>query len=414
VIVQRPYWVVYGLGLAAVAAVRRSRDLEINDVQPPHAWSDHRLRILHLIVSLGSTNTEYNEHCLPMRRDRDVSVCSFTRASVEVPQDIELFEGDGTYTGFWRILREALRAHDYDIVHVHAPRTAAVLLLVSASLGRRMTNSVATLHNSWENFKPLARPVLFLIAATFGATVSCGRSADESMPGALKRLAGSRWHVVQNGTDIDRVEAAIATMPPEADRPLGRRTVSWVGRMLKRKDPSTMLDAAAHLGEDVDVVFIGDGEELPHLRAEVERRGLDGRVRLVGLLGREDVYREIARSDVFVSTSAGEGLPVAVLEAMAAGAPVVLSDIPPHREIEGAEIRFVPVGDAAGFARAIDEVLALPVHERVALGRAGQEVVKRGFSLEAMHAGYEHVYRELMPRGSAPDREPTHLPAGAG
>ncbi|HYG71083.1 MAG TPA: glycosyltransferase family 4 protein, partial [Actinomycetota bacterium] len=301
----------------------------------------------------------------------------------------------------------ALRAHDYDIVHVHAPRTAAMLLLASASLGRSMKNSVATLHNSWENFKPLAKPLLFVIAASFGATVSCGRSADASMPRALKRLAGSRWHVVQNGTDIDRVAAAIATTPAGSGRSAGRCTVSWVGRMLKRKDPLTMLDAAASLGEDVDVVFIGDGEELPHLRAEVERRGLGGRVRLAGLLGREDVYREIARSDVFVSTSAGEGLPVAVLEAMAVGAPVVLSDIAPHREIEAAEIRFVPVGDAAGFARAIDDVLALPAQERVALGQLGQEAVRRTFSLEAMHAGYERVYHELIPRRQAPDREPT-------
>jgi glycosyltransferase involved in cell wall biosynthesis len=215
------------------------------------------------------------------------------------------------------------------------------------------------------------------------------------MPASLKRLAGRRWHVVPNGTDTARVARALATLPPELERRRGRLTVTWVGRMLKRKDPFTMLDAAERLGDDVDVVFVGDGEELPRLRREVQRRGLGRRVRLAGLLEREDVYREIATSDVFVSTSAGEGLPVAVLEAMACGAPVVLSDIPPHRDIQGVEIPFVPVGDAERFAREIDRVLSLPVAERVALGRLGAELVHRVYSLDAMQAGYDRVYAEV-------------------
>jgi glycosyltransferase involved in cell wall biosynthesis len=386
--------------VSAVFAFRHPRERTGTDERRPDggAATDGRLRILHLIVSLGSTNTEYNEHCLPMRHERAVTVCSFTPAAVSVPEEIELFAGDGTYVGYWRALRRALKAHPYDVVHVHAPRTAGMLLLASASVGRRMKDTVATLHNSWENFKPLARPMLFVIAATFGATVSCGRSASETLPSALKRTAGRRFHVIQNGTDTERVAAALASMSPRRERDSGRFTVTWVGRMLPRKDPLTMLDAAELLPEDVDVVFIGDGEELPRLQREVARRRAHGRVRLAGLLEREDVYREIAGSDVFVSTSAGEGLPVAVLEAMACGTPVVLSDIAPHREIEDAEIRFVAVGDAAGFAAEIERMLALPLEERTALGRLGKEVVDRRFSLTAMQHRYGEVYESLRAR----------------
>ena len=350
-----------------------------------------RLRVLHLSASLVVTNTEYNEHCLPMRYERDISICSFSLAEVQIPPEIVLFEGDGTYRGFWRTLRRALAAGPYDIVHVHTPRTAVPLIAMSLLRRRSMAGTVATLHNSWENFKPTARPILFVIAATFAAVVACGRSAAATMPSALRRLAGRRFQVVQNGTDTERIAAALAGMPP-AERRDDRFTVTWVGRMLPRKDPSTLLDAAELLGEDVEIVFIGDGEERAPLARDVARRGLGHRVRVVGLLEREEVYREIARSDLYVSTSKGEGLPVAVLEAMACGTPVLLSDIPPHREIEGAEIPFVPVGDAAAFAKAIDRFRSMPLEERRALGRRGRAVVEAGFSLASMHQGYDRVY----------------------
>ena len=353
--------------------------------------ASERLRVLHLSASLVVTNTEYNEHCLPMRHQRDIAICSFSRAAVQVPPEITLFEGDGTYRGFWRTLRRAIDAGPYDVVHVHAPRTAVFLIAMSLVRRRSMAGTVATLHNSWENFKPTARPLLFAIAATFGAIVSCGRSAAASMPGALRRLAGARFHVVQNGTDTERITRALEGMPLVEHR-ADRFTVTWVGRMLPRKDPSTMLEAAELLGEDVELVFIGDGEERAPLERDVARRGLGHRVHVMGLLEREQVYKEIAASDLYVSTSKGEGLPVAVLEAMTCGTPVVLSDIPPHREIEGAELSFVPVGDPAAFAKAIDRFRSMPLEERQALGRRGKDVVEAGFSLAAMNEGYDRVY----------------------
>ncbi|MGI9629088.1 MAG: glycosyltransferase, partial [Longimicrobiales bacterium] len=122
-------------------------------------------------------------------------------------------------------------------------------------------------------------------------------------------------------------------------------------------------------------------------------------VTLTGELSREGVYRFLHReADVYVSASHGEGMPMAPLEAMATGCPVILSDIPPHREIaEGTDfIPLVAVDDAEGFAREIETFQAMSAGERRAIGAQCRRVVEERFSLQHMHDGYDHVYYDVL------------------
>jgi hypothetical protein len=75
-----------------------------------------RLRILHVIVNLGPANAQFNEHCLPMRHVRDLSICSLHERSVDVPPEIAAFEGDGTTRGFARALTPTSES-GRDIIH---------------------------------------------------------------------------------------------------------------------------------------------------------------------------------------------------------------------------------------------------------------------------------------------------------
>ncbi|HSR23706.1 MAG TPA: glycosyltransferase, partial [Candidatus Eisenbacteria bacterium] len=126
------------------------------------------------------------------------------------------------------------------------------------------------------------------------------------------------------------------------------------------------------------------------------------RVELTGLLPREQVYGRLLDADVFLSTSRIEGLPVAVIEAMACRRPVVLSDIPAHREIAaGADfVPLVPVGDVDGFARELRRLRGLAPAERAAIGERCRTLVQARFDLHTMRAGYERVYREVLGEGS--------------
>jgi glycosyltransferase involved in cell wall biosynthesis len=123
-------------------------------------------------------------------------------------------------------------------------------------------------------------------------------------------------------------------------------------------------------------------------------------IELTGLLPRDEVFRRCAEADVFVSASHGEGLPVAVLEAMAARCPVILSDIPPHREIaDGSDlVSFVRPGDVEGFAEELRRIRSLGVVQRRALGEQGRAHVSARFSLQGMRSETDAVYSEVAPR----------------
>ncbi len=370
--------------------------------QPNPVVTERPLRILHLIVSLGHANAQFNEHCLPLRHERDITICSFHPRAVDVPPEIRLFEGDGTVRGFTRAVRRALGDRPYDVVHAHAPGTAAVLALISVVWHRSMSNALLTVHNSRESF-PLKNQLLLVpLFAAFPTVVFCSRAAFSSFPAPMRSLART-VQVVQNGIDTIRVARTLDAAPAPATSRDTFQIVS-VGRLIPRKDPLTMLSAFRTACEGSDVLlFVGDGKQRSDVLDRAARSGVGDQVMVTGLVEREQVYRLVAGSSVFISTSRGEGLPVGVLEAMACGVPVVLSDIPSHREIAGS-VDFVPLvrqGDVRAFAAEIDRFKAMSSDERTAIGRRCRDLVQSRFSLETMLRSYEHVYRAAMSRSRA-------------
>jgi len=363
-----------------------------------------RLHVLHVVVQAGPANSQWNEHCLPAADRHVITVCSLLPSTVAPDPRIRRYDGTGSRLGALRVLRSALRGGEYDVVHVHAPSSAA-LLLGAAALGRRRVDDVVfTLHNSWPNLRRRNRLLAALAMAVIPTTVACSSSAAASVPRWVRRLARRPMQVVTNGVDVERVARAGEEHYLRPSNGAGRTVVS-VGRMIPIKDQATLLTAFASASRPHDrLVVLGDGP----LRAELEqlagRLGVADRVELPGLLPRDDVYRLLGRADAYVSTSRGEGLPLSVLEALAARLPAVLSDIPPHREVAAATAaaRLVPVGDARAFADALSRLLALPSEQRAALGRSARKAVTDAFSVHSMTHGYARIYASLR-RG---DRQP--------
>jgi len=368
-----------------------------------------RLKVLHLILMLGETNGQYNEHCLPLIGERDLSISTYFVPRLTPPPEITMFAGDGTLMGFFRSLRRALDADDYDVIHAHAPQSGVLLLLavLARRRSRRLRRSlVYTVQDSFYDYRLRDKALMVVPLVTFHRVIFCSRSAYDSLPRALKRLVRDRWRVVQNGADIDRVDRAIAAAP--VDEQDGPFTVLSVGRLDVVKDPFAMLDAFARSVDRDDgdrLIFIGGGRLGTELEARIDRAGLRDRVTVRGLIPREEVFVACAEADVFVSTSNGEGLPVAVLEAMAAGCPVILSDIPPHREIaeDAGFIPFVRPGDVEGFAMQIRRYRAMSSDERREIGRLCRAHVSARFTLPVMRTATDAVYLETA-RPAVPHR----------
>jgi glycosyltransferase involved in cell wall biosynthesis len=365
-----------------------------------HATGDRPLRILHLIILLGESNGQYNEHCLPLMHVRDLTVCTYFKPKLSCPAEIKVFPGDDTLRGFFRALGAALKGRDYDIIHAHAPETGALLMLALAlrpGRWRFWRSLVYTVQDSSYDYDVRDKVLMLPTLAFSRRVVFCGQAAYDSYPALWKRLAGSRARIVQNAADFERVDTAIGGEERSQDDSTFK--VVSVGRLEKVKDPFSLLAAFRVSRDDGShLTYIGGGSLETQLTDEIRASRLQDRVQLTGLIPRDEVFVRCADADLFVSTSRGEGLPVAVLEAMAAGCPVILSDIPPHRELaEGADfIPFVRPGDSDAFAREIDRFRRLSPEERVAIGLKGRDLVRTRFGLATMHAGLENVYREIL------------------
>lgn len=363
-----------------------------------HGNGRSRLRILHVILRLQETNGQYNEHCLPMIGVRDIAIATYFTPQLTPPPEIRLFPGDGTFRGFSRALRRAVDG-DYDAIHAHAPQTGAlaVVALLAAFRFRRLRSSmVYTVQDSFYDYKPRNKAMMVIALAAFGHVIFCSEAAYDSLPGIWKRLVRGRWTVVQNGADIDRIDRAIAEASPVRDDTTFN--VVAIGRLEPVKDFGTLLRAFARISaHEAKLTIIGAGSRESEVRRHIEELGLTDRVTLTGLIPRDEVFVRCANSDVLVSTSLGEGLPVAVIEAMASRCPVVLSDIPPHRELADGE-GFIPIiatGDVDGFAREIDRFAALSTAQLNELRERSRDHVVARYSLPIMHAGTEAVYRSL-------------------
>jgi glycosyltransferase involved in cell wall biosynthesis len=332
-----------------------------------------------------------------MYEKQDITLCTYFKSNISVPKQITLFGGNGSLPGFFRVLKAALDDREYDIIHAHTPHVGVLFLAANIIYGRSIRSTVCTVHNSYQSFKTRNRLLLVFIFAFFQRVVLCSNAGFVSFPALYRWLGGDRISVIQNGMDIDRVDRVV-------DNYTGYRQkdgfkIAAVGRLTEIKNPIAILRAFEQCDDQIsNLIFIGEGHLRELLIKEIEERNLGKRVKLTGLIPREQVYERLIEADLLVSASRGEGLPIAVLEAMACRCPVILSDIPPHREIaEGAD--FIPLilpDDIMGLAQEIRRLRLMSAAERAAIGEKCKKLVEERFSLEAMHERYAEIYSRVL------------------
>jgi glycosyltransferase involved in cell wall biosynthesis len=181
-------------------------------------------------------------------------------------------------------------------------------------------------------------------------------------------------------------------MPAEA--PL----VGIVGRLVPIKDLGTFLEAAARLRAshpEARFAVVGDGEERPRLEATALRLGLAGVVHFFGW--RRDLAAVYGDLTAVVNCSLNEGTPVALIEALAAGRPVVATRVGGTPDVLGGGARgaLVPPSDPDALARAIADVLDRPEEARARAQQGRQHVLAR-HSITRLLADLDALYRELL------------------
>jgi glycosyltransferase involved in cell wall biosynthesis len=206
-------------------------------------------------------------------------------------------------------------------------------------------------------------------------------------------VPAAKIRLIRNGVDLDSFRPAL----PRAEAT--RRTILFAGRLDAVKRPLMLPDIARELvklrtAADFRVVVAGDGPEREALRAKVREAGLEGCFELMGHV--PSMPAALADADVLVLPSRGEGIPLIVLEALAAGRPVVCSRVGAVEEAVDASTGFLiepGVGEAARFAAALARLLA-DSDARQAMGQAGRRRVEAEFDLRKARDAYRQVVEE--------------------
>jgi glycosyltransferase involved in cell wall biosynthesis len=171
-----------------------------------------------------------------------------------------------------------------------------------------------------------------------------------------------------------------------------------VSRLDTVKDHPTMLRAFAKASKrrpNCVFVVVGDGPERGAIERLIAELGLEGSVKLTGFT--DDVPRRLAAFDLFLQPSTEEGLSLTILEASAAGVPVVASAVGGTSEIieNGRTGTLVPAGDTDALAAALSGFIENPAPFRE-MARGARETVERRFSLAGMADAYEALYRSVL------------------
>lgn len=285
----------------------------------------------------------------------------------------------------FRRIRRFLRVFEPDVVHVHEPFAPSTSMLTAFASAAPI---VAThhAHLARSRLMELAAPILRSVQRRIAARIAVSQAAAaflwRAMPGEVE--------VIPNGVDLTR----FAEPGPPVDGLPGQRRILWVARLDRQKGFPVMVRAFARLAaelDDVSLVVAGDGRdrEALGLLSEDDRR----RVAMLGTVRHEDLPSYHAAANVFASPALGqESFGITLVEAMAAGLPVVATDIPGYREVvaEAVEGLLVPPGDPTELASALRRVLTDP-DLASGLGAAGRRRAE-GFSWDVVAPQLEAVY----------------------
>jgi L-malate glycosyltransferase len=289
----------------------------------------------------------------------------------------------------WRLYR-LFRELKVRTIHTHHFNQLFYSILPARLLGIRV---IHTEHSIECYKKRRLRIAMRLLSALCDKVTAIGADGEQVLRDRVgvpaRKLTVIRAGVRMEDFQVERAEARRLLGIPEHDR-----VAVIVARLSSEKNHHLLLAAFSDVLRDIPdarLLMAGDGVYREAVEQEVRRLGLQQRVQVLGV--RRDISQLLAACDLFVLSSDREGLPIAVLEAMAAARPVVSTAVGDLPEVvqDGRTGRLVPAKDRAALAAALREVLSdAALAQR--MGAAGRAVVEQHYAVRHMVARHEALY----------------------
>ncbi len=286
--------------------------------------------------------------------------------------------------------RQILRDVRPDVIHAHAVLPGVIFSIAARSRSGHRLPIVITPHRSWDNVYRSTTSRSFYRLLRFAATDIIAISAGFYLELTRHGIPSARCHLIRNGIDV-----SVYDMPANNPTP---PVVGTIGRLIEQKGLDVFIAAAAQIAgqrSDVEFQIAGEGALRETLTRQIAALGLTDRIHLLG--NRPDVPDLLKQFSVFVSSSRWEGMPYALLEALAARRPVVATRVLGSEELirDGVTGLLVPVDESE---RLRDAILKL-LNDRIfahALAAAGHQFVKSEYNQMAMAARIAQVYQRSV------------------
>ncbi len=358
------------------------------------------MKILQVITSLDTGGAEkLISEISPMLRDKghQVDVLSFDGADTAFKKaltdnGIKVYsfgKGCNVYNPFI-ILRLAKMMKNYDIVHTH--NTAAQLF---AAVGSVLCSVVlcTTEHNTsnrrrdWKWYAPIDK----WMYSKYSKVICISDSTEQNLRDFIKE-GSDKICTILNGIDVKRYSQAVSIDKSTITNHPERKVIAMVAGFRYQKDQETLIRAFNNLPEDYELWLIGDGERRSIIEQCIKDNKLEDRVLLLGI--RSDIPSLLKSVDVVVQSSHWEGFGLAAVEGMAAGKPVIASDVEGLAQVvEGAGILF-PLDDDKKLA----DIIKLLIEDQTYYQQVAANCMERAkmFDIQKMVDAYNEVYEGLV------------------
>lgn len=371
-----------------------------------------KIVVMHVINSYSLAGAEKLVFDLVTKMDKDkfeVLVCSVGRRGDKIEQTIRThLQQHGIKSlsldkpphkrrlkAIWK-LHQYLQENHVIIVHTHCPSPDFYGKL--AALLARIPLVFSTIHNvqGYRAFNEKILKNLTTKYVTISKTVRQYAASQLNIPLA-------KIEVIYNAIDMDRFTRTAVDCEvtlKELRIANGRKIITTIGRLTQQKGHLYLLEAAeAVVKEFPNVHFLIVGDEFAepdlsgYLRKKVEIKNMQDKILFTGV--HTDIPEILSITDVFVLPSLWEGLPVALLEAMAAGVPVIATSVGSNPEVvvDGMNGFLIPPRNPQTLAQRIKELLGDPEKAK-RIGAKGQRIIRKFFSIDRMVHEYEQLYLE--------------------
>lgn len=373
-----------------------------------------RIRIVHVLDSLNTGGTELNAVRTAERLDRDRFDVQFLCLQPDGPLRQRLDAAGIPVTGIHlttflgpallrRVLdvRALVRTQGVDVVHAHDPYANVIAAPAVRLAGR---GAVITSHRWWRDVHSARVRAANRLAYRFAHRVLANSTAVGELVVREERVPRKRLVVIPNFVD----EAAFTPLTPARREALRARAglspsdvaVGMIANLYPVKDHATFIRAAARVLRrfpTVRFVLVGEGQERKAIAALAMELGIADRVLLSGTIAHEPGLPGMF--DVAALTSREEGFPNFIVEAMAAGRPVVATDVGgiPDAVVQGETGFLSPVGDDQALANSLMHLLAEP-ELRARTGEAGSTRARQLYHADVVMSALSDLYLRLAGR----------------